>query len=204
MSSNPKPSAASIQRAMDALDAYWQTHLAPPTLRELTAQMGLRAWSNVSVALHAAAAQGLVATWRTDAHTVFVPRWVTETLTAASPAVGRDAAALGEAVSNNDLTCERQWRDLCSALDLDPATATFSEVAADVFLRRYENVRLRAALQVYANETHWNFNRNSAGGFVPVWEGDCPNRPWDTARVALIRVGYIVPRGHRDDQKAQP
>jgi hypothetical protein len=75
MSENVSPER--IERTLAALDAWWLQYASPPTLRQLTATLGLTAYSTVHQALHVALAQGLV--WSPDtapAHTIFVPLWV--------------------------------------------------------------------------------------------------------------------------------
>jgi hypothetical protein len=49
-----------IARVCAALDAYWLAHSCAPTVRELTAQMGLHAYGNISVDLKDAAALGRI------------------------------------------------------------------------------------------------------------------------------------------------
>ena len=49
-----------IGRVCAALDAYWLAHSCAPTVRELTTQMGLHAYSAISVDLHDAALLGRI------------------------------------------------------------------------------------------------------------------------------------------------
>jgi hypothetical protein len=55
-----KISPERMARVLDALDDWWLAHARPPTLRELTTAMGLRAWSSVSDALAEARRRGLL------------------------------------------------------------------------------------------------------------------------------------------------
>ena len=62
-----------LLRFLDALDSWWLAHACPPTMRQLTAMMGLRAYSNVHDVLAEARRRGLVSD-------DLVPQWVMEVL----------------------------------------------------------------------------------------------------------------------------
>jgi hypothetical protein len=68
-----------VGRIVAALDAYWLAHSCPPTVRELTVQMGLHAYGNISVDLKAAAALGRIQVTHNHAPGLtphYMPMWI--------------------------------------------------------------------------------------------------------------------------------
>jgi hypothetical protein len=67
-----------VARVASALDAYWTEYGCSPTIRDLTASMGLHAYSNIHYALHTAAQQGRLCIVHSGPHQTpqYQPTWI--------------------------------------------------------------------------------------------------------------------------------
>jgi hypothetical protein len=76
-----------VARVCAALDTYWTTHGCPPTLRELTEQMGLRAYSAIYSDLLVATAEGRIKVAHNHAPGLtpyYMPLWVEQAIATAA------------------------------------------------------------------------------------------------------------------------
>jgi hypothetical protein len=71
-------------RVAVAVDQYWRKYYCAPTMRELAAAMGLKAYSAVHDYLHNAASNGLIAETHDGGQPQYAPWWAYNAVVAAA------------------------------------------------------------------------------------------------------------------------